>query len=668
VDVVASGDGLSNTEFEFSRLTFTSSSFRQDLPIPIHNDNLANGVNTLVLTLRSPTLSCSNPPTSDAPPSEPALAVGLPAQVGSGCFVFGPGDEFTSELSLATSEPATIVIFQVERTIAIVSPPGGLATGTAGQTLPDPLVVVVRENGSPVDEAPVTWSATTGGTVLPTSPTTDSEGRASAQLTLSLTAPPEVTVTALSPGATGEAVFTITLTPPPDRHVFIVSGNNQTGVPNAPLPAPLVVSVSPATPPVDVQWQVVSGAGTLANPVTQTNPSGEASNTFTLGANGAAVTISASVGSSSVSFDVATPTELATKALEQYATLANLAVLVTTVQTHNIGIRLSALRRGATGVSLSGLSLNVDGQSVPLGSVTALLLGPGGGGASADNSLLKRLGVFVNGQGSFGDQDTTSGETGFDFHTAGLTVGTDYRVTDNLVLGGAFGYLTTKQTFAANSGEFSTKGYSISTYGSFFLTEKFFVDGIATFGWNDYDTARNVPIDTTTATAKADTDGTQFALSVSTGYSLDFGALSVGPTLRVDYIHVHIDSIQEQGAGIYDMNVNSQNLNSVTTALGARLSYVISTPVGVFVPMVRAEWQHEYSGDSRLVTGSFVADPLATPFSVSTNNPDRDYANLGAAISGQFKHGVSAFLNFDTQLGWSNITNYSFNGGVRFEF
>ncbi len=327
------------------------------------------------------------------------------------------------------------------------------------------------------------------------------------------------------------------------------------------------------------------------------------------------------------------------------------------------------MRGGGTGgISLAGLSFSVDGQSVSLAPVTSLLPGLTGGGASADKSLLSRLGVFANGEGTFGNQKATNQEPGSDFHTAGMTLGADYRVKDNLILGGAFGFNTGKANLDDNGGDFSATGYSFSGYGSFYISDKFYVDSIATFGWNNYDTRRNVTFDATTATATGSPNGTQFEISVNTGYNFNVGPLTVGPTARVNYINVSIDGFRESGAGVFDLSVESQRIESLTTDFGARVSYAISTRFGVLVPFFRAEWEHEFMGSSRLITGSLVADPLGTQFSAATNSPTRDYCNLGTGISAQFKHGIGSFISFETQLGRSNTSTYSLNGGVRFDF
>jgi uncharacterized protein with beta-barrel porin domain len=422
-----------------------------------------------------------------------------------------------------------------------------------------------------------------------------------------------------------------------------------------------------------VTWQVVSGSGTLAGTATFTDSNGLASNALTLGSAQGPISVSAALssGGPTVFFNVNNPTpDAAISGLKQFAQLGNLALTTATVQTTNIGLRLAALRRGASGVSIEGLSLQGDGEPVPLTLLASLItVAGGGGGQGAERpTVFRRVGIFLNGQGSFGDQTPTAGEPGFKFHTTGGTLGLDYRFTDRFVLGTAFGYVSTQADFDASAGDFSVRGFSASVFGTYYLAEKFYIDTIATYGWHDYDTRRNFALLGVPVVARGDTDGTQFALSVSGGYSFNVGGLTFGPTGRVTYIHLDIDGFSEKDGGIFNLNVGSQSIRSVTTGLGAQLSYAISVPWGVLVPRVHGEWEHEFKGDSRLLTGTLVADPLQTTFAVQTNDPDRDYARAGIDITATLKAGMAAFVAYEATVGREQFTHHGFNAGIRLEF
>ena len=376
----------------------------------------------------------------------------------------------------------------------------------------------------------------------------------------------------------------------------------------------------------------------------------------------------ASIGGGSVSFSVNNATLAAAAGLKAFAAMAPVAISTATVQTTNIALRLATLRRGAGGVSLSGLTVNIDGQPVPLDAISNLVPSLKGGAASADPSPLfgGRLGMFVTGQGSFGNQDPTSREPGFSFHTAGLTAGADYRLLDNLAMGAAFGYVNAQTELDASAGHFTTNGYSFSSYATYYPTDKIYLDGIVTYGWNNYQTKRNIPgVD---ATAKGKPNGTQFAVSAGGGYNWNVGALTVGPTARVNYIWSYIDNFKESGAGIFDLQVASQTIQSLTTDFGAQATYAFSFSWGVLQPQVNFEWEHQYTGNSYLITGNVLADPLSTTFGTPTNNPDRNYFNLGAGVTMTFKRNLSGFFAYKAVVGQNLVTNNSFSVGIRYQF
>ena len=198
-----------------------------------------------------------------------------------------------------------------------------------------------------------------------------------------------------------------------------------------------------------------------------------------------------------------------------------------------------------------------------------------------------------------------------------MTTGGDYKLTNNLILGAAFGYIKSRAELHAFAGHTTMNSCSLSAFGTYYIAKKMYVDGIGTYGWNTYDIERNVR--GANETARGYPDGNRFALSVGSWYDFNFGPLSAGPTLRVNYLNVHIDGFQERGAGTSNLKVNSQNLESLTTDLGGQVSYAISMLCGVLSPMARSEWEHEFKNDSRLVTVRQV-DHSSSTVSVSTNS------------------------------------------------
>ena len=168
--------------------------------------------------------------------------------------------------------------------------------------------------------------------------------------------------------------------------------------------------------------------------------------------------------------------------------------------------------------------------------------------------------------------------------------------------------------------------------------------------------------------ANGNTRGNQGGVSITGGYDLNRGALSFGPYVRATYIRAKVNDLTETGGGDGNVRVNAQSISSLTSDVGVQAAYAISTSWGVLSPNVKLEWEHQFRDNSRLLTGSLVVDPLQTPYTVATDEPDRNYFNLGLGLAAQFAHGRSAFIAYETVLGRSTVTNNAVTLGMRLEF
>jgi len=353
------------------------------------------------------------------------------------------------------------------------------------------------------------------------------------------------------------------------------------------------------------------------------------------------------------------------------------------VQGRNVASRLTALRMGATGFSASRLSVNLNGESLPTSALASelwgKLLAANGGAAGSDQSLdFGRLGVFINGSISLGDKDRTDNVAGFDFTTKGITIGADYRFTDRFVAGLAAGYVKTDTDLDNRGGDLDTDGYSLSLYGTFYRDEGMYLDGILTYGNNDYDQRRRIVYDiggvSVNQTAKSSFDGNQWSAALGGGYSVNRGALSFGPTLRLEYVKADVDGYRERmsapeaDGGGWATRIGDQEAKSFTSQLGGEVSYAMSQSWGVLVPQAHFEWVHEFENDREKVTGFFIQDPSQTSFALNTDRPDSNYFNLRLGVSAQFAKGRSGYFYYRKLLGYDNIDVDAFSAGLRFEF
>ncbi len=342
------------------------------------------------------------------------------------------------------------------------------------------------------------------------------------------------------------------------------------------------------------------------------------------------------------------------------------SVEIVTTQLSNVRARLAALRNGpsSTMFALQGITLAMNGDTLPFGLLAdASDVSNGLSGLFEDS----RFALFMSGRINFGEKDSTARETGFDFDTNGITFGLDYWFNSQLVMGGAFGYADTDSSFNNNGGSMDATARSLSFYGSYYLEQDAYIDWIATFGSNDFNTRRTIIYSGVNTLTQGSTGGNQFGLSTTAALDFPIKKLLISPYLRLDYVNADIKGYRESGGGGLALAIDKQNTQSLTTALAVRLSQAISRRWGVLTPSAYAEWEHEFKDDGRLITARFVEDP-STAFSIPTDNPDRDYFRFGTALSATFPRGKSAYISFGTVVGQDNITNSTLELGGRIEF
>ena len=98
-----------------------------------------------------------------------------------------------------------------------------------------------------------------------------------------------------------------------------------------------------------------------------------------------------------------------------------------------------------------------------------------------------------------------------------------------------------------------------------------------------------------------------------------------------------------------------------------RGSWPLSLKWGVLIPQADLSWEHEFNDSAHQIQGNFVNDQFVTTFAFKTEDPDRDYFQLGLGASAVIPGGKTAFLQYQTTLGRANYRDYNVALGLRVE-
>lgn len=342
-------------------------------------------------------------------------------------------------------------------------------------------------------------------------------------------------------------------------------------------------------------------------------------------------------------------------------------------QFFNVDARLNELRRGGGGFSLSGLNVQSGSQSIPLALVgDALQEALGFGESDGFGGLVSPWGFFINGSITDGEQDLNfaRGKVGVDYQSRGITAGVDYRFNPRFVAGAAIGYANFDADVAAGS-TLDTTSLMFTGYGSYYLSDRLYIDTRLSFGQAQLDQERRIHFQLGStvydALALGETDATQFTVASSMGYHLNYGAWSVTPSAGVRFTSSDVDAFDETNAGVYNVAYSEQSFDSVNFAVGIQFARAVSLSRGVLMPQFDISLNNE-SGDDASAEARLISGGVSQLFRLTEESPDSSYGTAGLGFVYLMGNGKQAYMSYRRMFGNDEMDRGSLNLGGRFEF
>lgn len=178
-----------------------------------------------------------------------------------------------------------------------------------------------------------------------------------------------------------------------------------------------------------------------------------------------------------------------------------------------------------------------------------------------------RLGVFVSGEGTFGDVDGDGNADGYDFSTGGVILGVDHPLAPGVAVGAYAGYQGSEANTSAQT-EIASDTARFGIYTTLFQEKGSWLSANIGGALTSYDTERSAA----GGTASGDTDGMEINAQLVIGHDFKAGNFTFGPELEAGYTHLWIDGFTESGS-LAPLAIQDQNADSMRTTLAARASY-----------------------------------------------------------------------------------------------
>ena len=185
----------------------------------------------------------------------------------------------------------------------------------------------------------------------------------------------------------------------------------------------------------------------------------------------------------------------------------------------------------------------------------------GAQGMSSGDNIFKRGAMWVQGMFNKSKLDDTSKAKGFDADSSGIAFGAEKFVTDDTKVGIGYAYTNADIDGFMRSTDVDT--HTAIVYGEY-KPSNWYVNGIATYGWSDYEENKSVA----GVGVKADYDVETFGLQAMTGYEMNINGFVLTPETGLRYVHIKQDAYKDSA----DQKVSGNDSDILTGVIGAKVS------------------------------------------------------------------------------------------------
>ena len=258
----------------------------------------------------------------------------------------------------------------------------------------------------------------------------------------------------------------------------------------------------------------------------------------------------------------------------------------------------------------------------------------GGEGMASGDSIFKRGAMWVQGLFNKSKLDDTSKAKGFDADSSGIAFGAEKFVTDDTKVGIGYAYTNTDIDGFMRDTDVDT--HTAILYGEY-KPSNWYVNGIATYGWSDYEEKKSVA----GVGVKADYDVETFGLQAMTGYDMQVNGFGLTPEAGLRYVHIKQDAYKDSA----DQKVSGNDSDILTGVIGAKVSKNFELSNGMNIkPEAHIAATYDLMNDD---VNSVVTLANGSAYAVDGEALDRFGMEFGAGVTAEVNDNVELSLGYE---------------------
>ncbi|KAF3999922.1 autotransporter domain-containing protein [Glaciimonas immobilis] len=266
--------------------------------------------------------------------------------------------------------------------------------------------------------------------------------------------------------------------------------------------------------------------------------------------------------------------------------------------------------------------------------------------------------VVGNTQRNYGKTDNMQG---LDGSATSATVGIDYAINQQWMIGTAFGYGQNKSNFGSNTGSFKLDQAMISGYTQY-RDGAWAVSAIGLAGLLQYNNVtRSLMLGQALRKEKGTTAGDQLLLRLGGQYDFAFGAAVLSPIANLTWQQIKVEAYDERGNDSTAMHFDAQTRISLVSSVGLQLTANQTMWGFPIQPFAKLAWDRELKNTPNEVRAHVIGMGGSFGMPGYQGAANTTHLDLGANI--KLASDTTAFVNYSGQFASGNRAN-TFQLGV----
>jgi uncharacterized protein YhjY with autotransporter beta-barrel domain len=247
-------------------------------------------------------------------------------------------------------------------------------------------------------------------------------------------------------------------------------------------------------------------------------------------------------------------------------------------------------------------------------------------------------------------------EAPFDGDTGALSAGVDWAPRADWRLGLLLSHAREDLDFVGSAGRSEARYTGALAIAAWSLNDQWALDAYAGRLDGDYELRRAIDYTllsgvSVSAVAQASPSSERDLAGLGLSFSLPRGAWEWQFGAGLDWQQTRIDAYAETGGAGLALFVPGRSITSRRGRLDATLARTFSTAWGVWQPLARLGWRHEFANPARPIAVSFLADTTGTEVVFDTDDADANWGEAGLGAVFVFTGGHSAFVEYRQRFG-----------------